>query len=299
MKSARAVTFNKKIKLKTVTTEGDSLDPNGVMSGGSKSSRRILESLHKLDMLLAKRKQASDELKPLRQRLETLRDASARFGTLNEELELKTHELSLVQKRCETSRFASLQTSLSKLDEQLESIEKELESANIKAKEQDKLAKSLKKEIENFEETRKAQLKAKEAEIATLKKDMTKCEKKCSKLDQEHQLHTLEFEQLQKDIESFAKQIEKSEENLGKIRDEVKELADKVEQERETYVVFEREAREFFIISHFCVSITSEEYHSHRSLIPQERITRKNQHSNTNSIMTKTELALHARTQVH
>ena len=35
---------------------------------------------------------------------------------------------------------------------------------------------------------------------------------------------------------------------------------------------FERRAREFFIISHFRVS-TSEEYHSHRSLIPQERIT--------------------------
>ena len=65
------------------------------------------------------------------------------------------------------------------------------------------------------------------------------------------------------------------------------------------YVVFEREAREFLIISHFRVSITSEEYHSHRSLIPQERITRKNQRSNTNSIMTKTELALRARTQVH
>ena len=47
-------------------------------------------------------------------------------------------------------------------------------------------------------------------------------------------------------------------------------------------------AREFFIISHFRVSITSEEYHSHRSLIPQERITRKNQRSNTNSIMTRT-----------
>jgi len=37
------------------------------------------------------------------------------------------------------------------------------------------------------------------------------------------------------------------------------------------YVVFEREAREFFVISHLHVSITSEEYHSHRSLIPQEK----------------------------
>ena len=55
--------------------------------------------------------------------------------------------------------------------------------------------------------------------------------------------------------------------------------------EDQEYVVFEREAREF---SHFRVSTTSEEYHSHRSLIPQERITRKNQRSNTNSIMTRT-----------
>jgi len=235
MKSARAVTFDKKIRLKTVTKEGDSLDPNGVMSGGSKSSRRILASLHKLDMLLAERKNVADNLKPLRERLETLRDAGARFRALNEELELKKHELSLVQKRCETSRFASLQQSLAKIDEQLKSIETEISNAKLKATEQDKLAKSLKKEIENFEETRKAQLKAKESEIASLKKQISKSEKACSKLEQERQLHALELEQLQKDIEGFTKQIEKSQENLNGIRDEVKDLADKVEKERETY----------------------------------------------------------------
>ncbi len=59
------------------------------------------------------------------------------------------------------------------------------------------------------------------------------------------------------------------------------------------YVVFEREAREFQSFSHFHVSITSsQEYHSHRPLIPQRN------HSKINAMMSKTKLALRARTQV-
>ena len=50
--------------------------------------------------------------------------------------------------------------------------------------------------------------------------------------------------------------------------------------------LFEREAR-ILIISNFHVSITSEEYNSH-SLTHTARKSKKNRHSNTNSIMTKT-----------
>ena len=45
------------------------------------------------------------------------------------------------------------------------------------------------------------------------------------------------------------------------------------------YVVLEREAREFSIISHFHVSITSEEYHSHRAHSYRKKFTKKNQRS--------------------
>ena len=43
------------------------------------------------------------------------------------------------------------------------------------------------------------------------------------------------------------------------------------------YVVFEREAREFqLLFSHFHVSITSQEYHSHCSLMPQRNHSKGN-----------------------
>ena len=44
----------------------------------------------------------------------------------------------------------------------------------------------------------------------------------------------------------------------------------------DTYVVFEREAREFQLFSHFHVSITSEEYHSHCSLMLQRNHSKSN-----------------------
>ena len=47
-----------------------------------------------------------------------------------------------------------------------------------------------------------------------------------------------------------------------------------------SYVVFEREAREFLIISHFHVSTTSKEYHSHRLLMPRRKY---DENSDTNA----------------
>lgn len=262
MKSARAVTFNKDIKLKTVTKEGDMLNPHGTISGGAKNdSRQVLATLRKLDNLIEERKMLTNSLKPLRKRLEMMRDASSAFRTLNEELELKTHNLSLVQKRCETSRFASLQSTMEKLDAQLDSIDKEIETAKSTMKEQDKLAKSLKKEIENFEEMRKANLKSKESEITSLKKELTKAEKACSKLDDTRLNLALELEQLQKDIENFTTQIEKSEENLQKIRDEVNELAAQVDKERDAYV-----KGCVFVVPHFL------SYFSHLINTPSHKI---------------------------
>ena len=57
---------------------------------------------------------------------------------------------------------------------------------------------------------------------------------------------------------------------------------------RFSYVVFERFNRSTLS----CFNFTGE-YHSHRSLILQEKITRKNQRSNTNSIVTKTFQSFH------
>ena len=56
-----------------------------------------------------------------------------------------------------------------------------------------------------------------------------------------------------------------------------------------------RSARIFHHFTFFVFQLRQKNITSHRSLIPQERITRKNQRSNTNSIMTKTELALEHR----
>eukprot|EP00939_MAST-03C_sp_MAST-3C-sp1_P002738 g2738.t1 len=176
MKCARAVTFDKTVRMKSVTKEGDSLDPSGVMSGGSNSSRHVLASLRELDDLAAKRKSLSQSLKPLRQRLEKLRDAGSRFRALDGELELKRHELRLVQKRSESSRFAALQSESNKLEEIIASAKSSMDKARARLEESRLRASEMEKEIANFEKSRKDMLKSKEKEIASLKKELMKCE---------------------------------------------------------------------------------------------------------------------------
>jgi len=235
MKCARAVTFDKSVRMKSVTKEGDSLDPSGVMSGGSNSSRHILASLRKLDDLMAKRKAIASELKPLRQRLESMRDAGSRFRALEGELELKRHELSLVTKRCESSRYASLQSDLEKLDASIANAKADIVKAHARCEEQRHCAKRLEKEIANFEKSRKDKLKSKEAEIASLKKRLVRCETEAQDADQKRQLCALEAEQLRKDVESFAEQVKAGEDALRVLEEKINVLRENVAAERELY----------------------------------------------------------------
>lgn len=235
MKCAKAVTFNKSIKMKSVTKEGDLLNPMGTMTGGSSNSREILASLQRLDKMKVQQTRLVAELEPLRARLETLKTLGSRLDELRGDLDLKTHELSLVQKRCEGSRFGSLSAELKKLDEEITRIDADLKSTKTKESVEAKRAASLETQIAHFEESRKSQLEEKEAEIKKFKKQILKSEKKAQKVEQARQLQALELEQLRSDKESFAKQIETSEANLAELEKELAVLEAEVVKERQTY----------------------------------------------------------------
>jgi structural maintenance of chromosome 2 len=98
--TARSVTFDPAVRVKSVTLEGDVYDPAGTLSGGSSAnSSGVLITLQKLNELakeLASREHALGELQALiggeKKRLDQAR-------ALKQELDLKTHELKLTEEQ--------------------------------------------------------------------------------------------------------------------------------------------------------------------------------------------------------
>ena len=105
--NARLVTFNKdyrEICMRSVTLDGDVYDPSGTLSGGSrKQSEHILVNVQKLRRVeedLAKRKQS---LAAVEREWEHARAKMDQFKAAQKQLDLKTHELGLLQERVQES----------------------------------------------------------------------------------------------------------------------------------------------------------------------------------------------------
>lgn len=102
--TANLVTFHKEVRMRSVTLEGDVYDPSGMLSGGSKSSGGgvlvKVQKLKKVERELEEKKRALDAVE---RELETAKEAMERFKQAQKSVDLKSHEVGLLEERVQES----------------------------------------------------------------------------------------------------------------------------------------------------------------------------------------------------
>lgn len=96
--SAKRVTFDAAVRMKSVTLDGDVYDPAGTLSGGSKPSTGgvlvKMQELGRVEKELAAARQALNECEAA---AKDAQDEMAQFAKVKREMDLKTHEVSLLE----------------------------------------------------------------------------------------------------------------------------------------------------------------------------------------------------------
>lgn len=105
--AAKAVTFNPAVGMKSVTLAGDVYDPSGTLSGGSapSSSGLLIRAQEVRNAEIALR-EARDTLARLQREEEASRETRDKFKARTRELELKEHEVRLLEQQLEGSNAA-------------------------------------------------------------------------------------------------------------------------------------------------------------------------------------------------
>ena len=102
--TAKAVTFSRDVGVRSVTFEGDVYDPTGTLSGGAApNSSKILVQVQDLITVEHRLRDAQTRLNAITQHEEESRDQRARWKGLGRELEIKRHEMNLLQEQVEGS----------------------------------------------------------------------------------------------------------------------------------------------------------------------------------------------------
>jgi structural maintenance of chromosome 2 len=111
--AAKAVTFSREINARSVTLAGDVYEPGGTLSGGAApQGSGMLVRMQELNVAEAQLRAAEQDLVNLERTAESSRAKSEGWRRLVKELEMKEHELKLLQDQVEGSNAARVRRCL-------------------------------------------------------------------------------------------------------------------------------------------------------------------------------------------
>ncbi|XP_022871773.1 structural maintenance of chromosomes protein 2-1-like [Olea europaea var. sylvestris] len=213
--AAREVAFNGAIGRPSVTLEGDIFQPSGLLTGGSRrGGGELLRQLHALAEAELKLSFHQKCLSQIDAKINELLPLQRKFKDLKAQLELKSYDLSLFQKRAEQNEHH-------KLTEVVEKIEQELGEARSAIKEKKILfencvakVSSLEKSIHEHAGNRETRLKELDKKIKAIKsqmqsatKDLKVYESKRERLIMEMEAAKMEHGSLESQLDALKKQI--------------------------------------------------------------------------------------------
>ncbi|KAK9762665.1 Structural maintenance of chromosomes protein 2 [Basidiobolus ranarum] len=263
-KSAEKVTFDKNVRMKSVTYDGDVYDPSGTLQGGSKPSTGGI--LIKMNALKDAKMQLADlhkQLKAVNEKLQSLQKDGAKYKTLKQQLDLKVHAATLLEDQLNKSTHAQVLKRAQDLEKDIGDLDTTIVQCREKRKDALKRVKDLEIEMEEFKENKDSKLEDMRKKLAKAKKALSKSTQIVKNMQREVQTIQLEIEQTESEIENCKQQItvadqsieeyvskEKSLKNdLIDIKNALDHAQEKLDNEMQTMKNYDSEIRELETLS--------------------------------------------------
>ncbi|KAI8911125.1 condensin subunit [Gorgonomyces haynaldii] len=216
VESARIVTFDKNVRMRSVTLDGDVYDPSGQLSGGSRANNvGTLNLMQKLKTVKQEYQQSQQTLKSLEQELSKTEQMNSKYRQAKEQLDMKTHELQLLESRLQNNPHIKLVHRLEELRKDLLDIKEQqkqlgeqksklVETIQFTEKEMHELSTNRDSKLQSLRD----QLKSNKAKLQSLDPMVNQMEQKLAIAREEHLQLTQERESLSKSLAQQQEQYE-------------------------------------------------------------------------------------------
>ncbi|KAJ3186681.1 Structural maintenance of chromosomes protein 2 [Gaertneriomyces sp. JEL0708] len=254
--TAKKVTFDRAVRTRSITLEGDSYDPQGSLSGGSKpNTAGVLLKIGALRDLRQKLAEHEKALAEVMRGLEESTRITNHYKGLRQKLDLKDHEGKLLEERLSSNANAQIIHHTEGLRKQLEeqdSIRRECIERRAAAVER---RAHIEKEMREFADHRDEKLKSLKTELAKGKAELAKAAPSMKKVQQAIDIAKEETAQIEMELVKLDEQIAqvdkaimdsmKEEELLQTKMAEIKRSYDvaetKLENERKSLSAFDKQ----------------------------------------------------------
>ncbi|KAH6573873.1 hypothetical protein BASA60_005833 [Batrachochytrium salamandrivorans] len=232
--TAKLVTFNKGVGMRSVTYDGDTYDPSGQLSGGSRSSSGgILLNMMQLKDLRHQRTQCCARIDKINADLNNVLCTKDIFQGIQQKLDLKIHERKSLQERLKNSPSTQIVLHTNQLKESLNELRGVVTACLARNTESERRIAEINTEMKEFSNNRESKLKSIQTEIADGKKQIAIAQPHVQSIQQNVNLAKEETEQLRRDVVQLQQQIVSLDELLKSLTFECTKLeTDRIEAEK-------------------------------------------------------------------
>lgn len=221
---ARIVAFDKGVEKRTVSFDGASFDPSGVISGGAQakgpSTLEMVTQIKKDRMELASREEAYANIS---KELAGIQAVAQKYNRLKEESDLKETELEQLRSRLQQSTHHQLLQEYQALQQTIEESKAKLQACKETQKKASARVKDLEEKVKDSKNIRDRELKAAEQQISKCKKKADESAKKATAKKQEVEGLKLEIQELEQSIAGYKEQMKATDGTLAESEEELAE----------------------------------------------------------------------------
>jgi len=223
--TAKKVTFDPSVRLKSVTLEGDVYDPSGTLSGGSAAQGHgVLLTLQKLNAI-------TDELEVEQGKLLALEKAIAKDAQklksarqIKQELDLKAHEIRLAESQIASNSSSSIIASVAEMKATIAELKAGIQEAKQRQTEAGQDVKRIEKDMKDFSSNKSGKLDQLQKDLDELNKALAKAQGSIKPLQQELREAAVDAEQTGADLAAAQEEQSDSETTVQAHAQEMDEL---------------------------------------------------------------------------
>lgn len=234
--TAKKVTFDPNVRMRSITLEGDAYDPSGTLSGGSSpNSSGVLVTLQKLNDITRQLKEAEATLQALRSRISREKSKLDHAKKIKQELDLKMHEIKLAEEQISSNSSSSIIQEVENMKTTIVQLKESVVEAKKRHAEASADVKRIEKDMKDFDNNKDAKLIELQASVDKLRASVEKMSASTKTLQKEVQNAQLDSEQVGGDLASAREQLQETDLALKAQHEELEDLARQQSKVKETH----------------------------------------------------------------
>ncbi|KAJ0315511.1 hypothetical protein COL5a_011959 [Colletotrichum fioriniae] len=223
--TAKKVTFDPNVRMRSITLEGDSYDPSGTLSGGSSpNSSGVLVTLQKLNEITRQLKEAESSLHQLQLTIASEKSKLDHARKIKQELDLKSHEIKLGEEQISSNSSSSIIQEVQNMKETIAQLKNDTADAKKRHSEATADVKRIEKDMKDFDNNKDAKLVELQKSLDKLRADLAKNTASVKVLQKEVQGAQLDSEQVSGDLSAAREQQQEVEVAIKAQQQDIEDL---------------------------------------------------------------------------